>query len=300
MKIYVVVGPTGIGKSKTGIALAKALHGEVISSDAYQFYRGLNIGTAKLTEDQMDGITHHLIDILEANEPFSVADYQRIVRKKINELMEGNITPILVGGSGLYLQAALYDYRFSGTVRDEDLEKDLELFSNQELWQKLHLMNPQKAQELHVNNRRRILRSIQLLSSEDYVEEKRNHDPIYPEIVLIGLDASRPLIHQYIDQRIDEMMKKGLVEEAKTIYEISPTLQSAQAIGYKEFFPYFEGKNTLEECIELVKKNTKKYAKRQMTWFHNQLNVQWFTIHGDLESTIEEILCYVQTNEKKN
>lgn len=289
--ILVIVGPTAIGKSNVAIALAKQLHAEIISGDAYQFYQGMDIGTAKITVSEMSGIRHHLIDTLSIHDSFSVYDYQRIVRQKIDELTNQNIPVILVGGSGLYLQSVLYQYSFKGTHRDEALERDLELFSNQELYLKLSMLEPKLAASIHVNNRRRLLRAIQIALDPDYVYEQGKHIPYYDDFHLIGLKASKTLIYERIEQRIDQMIARGLIEEARWIYENGKSSQAAQAIGYKEWFPYFEGLANLEETIQTIKMNTRRYAKRQMTWFQNQMHVHWYDVsEQSFETLLNQIL----------
>jgi len=276
--ILVIVGPTAIGKSSVAIALAKQLNAEIISGDAYQFYQGMDIGTAKISPSEMSGVRHHLIDTLTIQDPFSVYDYQRIVRQKIEELTRQNIPVILVGGSSLYLQAVLYHYQFKGTHRDEAIERDLELFSNQELYLKLSMLEPKLAESIHVNNRRRLLRAIQIALDPDYVYEQGKHIPYYDDFHLIGLRAPKPLIYERIEERVDQMIERGLIQEARWVYENGKTSQAAQAIGYKEWFPYFEGNTSSEEAIQTIKMNTRRYAKRQMTWFQNQMDVSWYDI----------------------
>lgn len=292
--ILVIVGPTAIGKSNVAIALAKQLHAEIISGDAYQFYQGMDIGTAKITVSEMSGIRHHLIDTLSIHDSFSVYDYQRIVRQKIDELKRQNIPVILVGGSGLYLQSVLYQYSFKGTHRDESFERDLELFSNQELHLKLSMLEPKLAASIHVNNRRRLLRAIQIALDPDYVYEQGKHIPYYDDFHLIGLKAPKPFIYERIEQRVDQMIQRGLIEEARWVYNQGKTSQAAQAIGYKEWFPYFEGIANLEETIQTIKMNTRRYAKRQMTWFQNQMNVHWYDVNDlSFESLVNQILSTI-------
>ena len=288
-KIIGVIGPTAVGKSQVGIAIAKKLNGEIISCDAFQFYRGLNIGTAKLPESEWQGIKHHLIDILNPDESFSVADYQKIVREKIDELLKKNITPILVGGSGLYIQSVLFDYRFNGQKRTDD--QDLTKLANGELWQLLKKFAPEVAEKTDQNNRRRLLRAIEIGQSQDNAFDNQGKNPYYDNFELIGLEMPRELLYARIEERVDQMISSGLVDEVRGLYDKKIVGQSMQAIGYKELYQYFEGKLSFEEAILLIKQQTRRYAKRQMTWFKNQMQAKWFNVDiSHFEDVVQEIL----------
>jgi tRNA dimethylallyltransferase len=287
--IIAIVGPTAVGKSTLAIELAKVMKGEIISADAFQFYLGLDIGTAKVPLSQRQGITHHLIDILNPDETFSVADYQRIVRAKIDELLAKNITPILVGGSGLYLQAVLYDYRFSGSKREND--QDLMKLSNGELWQLLQTMNPETAEKMDLSNRRRLLRAIEIARSEGDPLDNTGKNLFYNNVDIIGLTMPRDLLYHAIEQRVDKMVAQGLIDEVLRLYHQGIHSQSSMAIGYKELYAYFDGKTTFEEAINLIKLHTRRYAKRQLTWFKNQMQVQWYDVDlNHFEKTIHDVL----------
>jgi tRNA dimethylallyltransferase len=299
--IIVIVGPTAIGKSKLGVAVAKAFQGQIISGDALQFYQGLDIGTAKISVEERDGIPHHLIDTLLTTDQFSVARYQTEVRAKIESLQNEATIPILVGGSGLYLQSVLFDYRFPGTVRDQVVETDLDLLGNAELMAQLVRINPELAQTIHVNNRRRLLRAIQISMTSPVEKENRRQVPFYSDVIIIGLRAPREIVYQRINLRVDDMIQSGLVAEALGLYQHAPDSQAAQAIGYKELFPYFEGKETLEQAIETIKLHSRRYAKRQMTWFQNQMDVRWFEVdYSAFEKTVEDVIEWLtlETNKK--
>lgn len=275
-KIIGVIGPTAVGKSQVGIAIAKQLNGEIISCDAFQFYRGLNIGTAKLPESEWQGVKHHLIDILNPDESFSVADYQKIVRSKIDELLNKNITPVLVGGSGLYIQSVLYDYRFNGQKRTDD--QDLTKLANGELWQLLNQIAPEIAVNTDQNNRRRLMRAIEIGQSQENALDHQGKNPYYQDFVLIGLEMPRELLYARIEERVDQMIASGLIDEVRGLYDAKITGQSMQAIGYKELCQYFEGKLAFEEAVLLIKQQTRRYAKRQMTWFKNQMQAKWYEV----------------------
>lgn len=294
-RIIGVIGPTAVGKSQLGIAIAKHVNGEIISCDAFQFYRGLNIGTAKLLENEWQGVKHHLIDILDPNDSFSVADYQKIVRAKIDELLEKNVTPVLVGGSGLYIQSVLYDYRFTGTKRIDDQE--LTKLANGELWQYLNQIAPEAAKNTDQNNRRRLMRAIEIALSDGDVVDQKGKFPFYDHFELIGLEMPRADLYARIEKRVDNMIESGLIEEVRGLYDAKVFSQSTQAIGYKELYQYFEGNKSLEETILMIKQQTRRYAKRQMTWFKNQMQAKWYTVNiNDFQSTVNEILEDIKKN----
>lgn len=288
-RIIGVIGPTAVGKSQVGIAIAKHLQGEIISCDAFQFYRGLTIGTAKLLESEWQGVKHHLIDILDPKESFSVADYQKIVRAKIDELHRKNITPILVGGSGLYIQSVLYDYRFNGQKRVDDVE--LAKLANGELWQLLNNIAPEIADKTDQSNRRRLMRAIEIAQSEEDPFDQKGKNPYYDNFSLVGLEMPRADLYAQIEKRVDQMISSGLIEEVRGLYDAQVVGQSTQAIGYKELYQYFDGKKSLEETIMLIKQQTRRYAKRQMTWFKNKMLAKWYQV--DLlhfQDTVDSII----------
>lgn len=265
-RVYVVAGPTGVGKTEFSIKLAQTLDGEIINGDAYQIYRGLNIGTAKITEEEMQGIPHHLFDILEPTEEFSVADYQKIAREKIAEVISRGKVPIIVGGSGYYLKTILYDYKF-----EKQEMKDFSMFSNEELYHKLQQIDGERAAILHHNNRIRVERALQ--SADSFVPIG---DILYDaKVIAITMDRSE--LYDRINHRVDIMIENGLLNEIKSLNNqgITFDMQSMKAIGYKEFKEYFEGEIPLERAIELVKRNSRRYAKKQYTWFRNQMDVIW-------------------------
>jgi tRNA isopentenyltransferase (miaA) len=302
-QVLVIIGPTAVGKTKTGILLAKRFDGEIISGDSMQVYRGMDIGTAKVTKDEMEGIPHHLIDIRDPQESFSVAEYQILVRKKIGEISGRGKLPILVGGTGLYIQAVLFDYNFSAGYNPslrKRLQKEADELGYDELYRRLSRIDPETAAQLHPNNIRRIIRALEVFEETGLTMtewrsrqrgERRYHD------LIIGLTMEREKLYRRIDERIDSMMEKGLLEEAKRLYDRGLAgCQAAQAIGYKELFDYFEGKVTLAEAIEQIKRNTRRFAKRQLTWFKNKMDVHWFdlTDEEDYGKIFEKISHFVE------
>ncbi|WAA13516.1 tRNA (adenosine(37)-N6)-dimethylallyltransferase MiaA [Fervidibacillus halotolerans] len=281
-KLLVIIGPTAVGKTKLSIDLAKKLSGEIISGDSMQIYRGMDIGTAKISPDEMEGIPHHLLDIKNPDESFSVAEFQQLVREKITEISNWGRLPILVGGTGLYIQSVIYNYQFpnvEGKLR-EQLEKQAEQEGIDFLYRKLLNIDHEYAQLIHPNNKRRVIRALEVYYStgKTMTEWQKNQmkDPIYDSLI-IGLTMERNRLYERINERVDEMIDNGLVQEAKMLYDQGLTdVQSTQAIGYKELFDYFDGKVTLEEAISNLKQNTRKFAKRQLTWFRNKMDVHWF------------------------
>ena len=278
-KVIVIVGPTGVGKTKMGVALAKYFNGEVISGDSMQIYKTMDIGTAKVTVAEMEGVKHHLINIKEPTESYSVKDFQDEVRLKIKEISSRGKLPIIVGGTGLYIKAALYDYEFGESQMDhQEYVNKYQDHTNEQLYDLLLKIDEASAKELHPNNRQRVLRAIAIYESTGVKKSetlaKQNHELIY-DARFIGLTLERDVLYERINQRVDLMMEQGLYQEIEKLMKknYSSSLQSMKAIGYKEWFAYFQGNQSLEETLELIKKNSRNYAKRQYTWFNNQLPV---------------------------
>lgn len=296
-QVIVIVGPTGVGKTKMGVALAKYFNGEVISGDSMQIYKTMDIGTAKVTNDEMEGIVHHLIDIKEPTESYSVKDFQDEVRQKIKEITSRGKLPIIVGGTGLYIKAALYDYEFTESQMDhQEYVVKYQDYSNEELYDRLVEIDDLSAKELHPNNRQRVLRAIAIYESTGVKKSetlaKQNHELIY-DAKFIGLTLERGVLYERINQRVDKMMEQGLLQEIDGLMNkgYAPELQSMKAIGYKEWFAYYQGCQSLEETLELIKKNSRNYAKRQYTWFNNQVPVKWFEVNlNDFNETIEAVI----------
>ena len=295
-KVIVVIGPTSVGKTKMGVALAKKLNGEVISGDSMQVYRQMDIGTAKVTIEEMEGVTHHCIDILDPKDQYSVHDFQQTVRKQITEITNRGHVPIIVGGTGLYIKAALYDYTFSEMENNHDeINKKYKDYTNEQLYAHLKQIDEESAKILHFNNRRRVLRAIEIYEQtgqkKSEMINEQEHICLY-DAYFVGLTLPRELLYERINLRVDLMMKNGLKGEMESLIKKGLTRenQSMKAIGYKEWFDYFEGKCDLNEVSENIKKHSRQYAKRQYTWFKNQFDVHWYDVClENFSKTIEEV-----------
>ncbi len=288
--IICIVGPTGVGKTKLSIELAKRLNGEVINADSTQVYRGLDIATAKVSETEKEGIVHHLFDIRNIDENYTVFDYQKDSRLVIDDIISRGKTPIMVGGTGLYIKASLYDYKFE----EESIKNDYSKYSNIELYDMLKKIDSDT--DIHVNNRKRIERALDYYYNHGSVMDTNKTDKLLYDCVFIGLTTDRDILYDRINNRVDKMVSCGLLNEAKKIYDSKIRSKAVMTpIGYKELFPYFDGDKDLDECLDLIKQNSRKYAKRQYTWFNNQMNVKWFNVDFDnFNNTIGEIINYIE------
>lgn len=286
--IIVIVGPTGIGKTKLSIELAKKLDAEIINGDSVSIYKRLNIGSAKPTKEEQSGIPHHLIDIKDVDEDYTVFDYQKDVRKKIEEITSRGKQIIIVGGTGLYIKAALYDYKFTeGTTYNE--YNDL---SNEEILSKIKEYKVEKFPEL--NNRKRLVRLLNKLENNE--EITNNKDKLLYNIKVIGLTTDRETLYKRINKRVDIMMENGLLDEINSLkedYKNSRILNSG--IGYKEFYDYLYNNKSLEDVIEEIKKNSRHFAKRQYTFFNHQFNTNWFNVDlNNFDNTIIEVMDFLK------
>jgi len=279
--IITVVGPTGVGKTKLSIMLAKKYDAIVINGDACQIYKELNIGTAKIKEEEKCGVEHLLFDIRNPNEEYSVSDYQKDLRSLLDKYKNRNI--IIVGGTGLYLTAGLYDYEFKKMD-----ELDLDEFSNEELYK----MCKEKDNncDIHINNRVRL---------ENFLKREDNNiktPKLLYDVKFIGLTTDRKYLYERINKRVEEMFEEGLIQEVECLvnkYGITNILK--RAIGYKEVIMYLNKEITLEECIELIQKNSRHYAKRQYTWFNNKMDINWFNVDFDnFGNTVTEVINYLE------
>ena len=292
LPIIVILGPTAVGKTKASVDLAKKINGEIINADSMQIYKGLDIGTAKVTEDEKKGIHHHLFDIKEVDEDYTIYDYQKDAREKIEEIRKRGNVPIFVGGSGLYIKAALFDYKLNETKIDDTYD-DL---SNEEILSKIKEKEPDT--NIHVNNRRRLVRALQILSSgESLIKEK---DKLIYDTIFIGLTTNRETLYDRINKRVDEMINDGLLEEVDRYKNHLNEYKSLKTgIGYKEFIPYYNKEKTKEEVINDIKQNSRRYAKRQYTFFNHQMDVKWFDVNfKDFDETINNIYNYIIEIEK--
>lgn len=272
-KIILVVGPTAVGKTALGIELAKRFDGEIISGDSQQVYRALDIGTAKATPAEQAAAPHHLIDVRDVEETYSAFDFVKEAEGCIATIVSRGRVPIIVGGTGLYLQSLLEGYHLGGQVDQPALlayRSQLEQLADQELFD----LVSEAGIEIPQLNRRRAIRALELAK---FGQDMVNKESVY-EALIIGLTDERTLIYDRINGRVDAMMESGLLDEAKWLYDHYPDAQASRGIGYKEFFPYFAGEVELEAAVELVKQQTRRFAKRQLTWFRNRMNVAFYTI----------------------
>jgi tRNA dimethylallyltransferase len=291
-KIIVITGPTGVGKTKLSIELAKLLDGEIINADSMQVYKDLNIGTAKISEEEKEGIPHHLFDIKMVEDDYSVYDYQIDARKVLRNFNEDK-TPIIVGGTGLYIKALLYDYSF---YTDEEVY-DFSHLTNRELYDEIKEYDPDV--EIHINNRKRLERRLNIIMNKTPKEENKGNDLLY-DAIFIGLTTDRDKLYDIINRRVDKMISDGLIDEVKELYNNGIRSKAIMTgIGYKELYKYFDGEITLEEAIDLIKKNSRHYAKRQYTWFNHQMNIEWFNVDFDnFSKTIREVEKYIKKENK--
>lgn len=299
-KVIVIVGPTAVGKTSLSLALAQKFNAEIISGDSMQVYRGLDIGTAKATMEERKLIPHHLIDIREINQHFTVADFVRDARKQIKKISERNKLPLIVGGTGFYLQALLDGYNLGGNdVRgDQDIRNKFQDFAlengNEALWSYLNKIDSAAAAQIPVNNVRRVIRAIEVyeVTGRKFSEQFDQRDEEIDALV-IGLNTKRNVLYERIEQRVDQMIQEGLLDEARWLFqEGGMNLQPGKGIGYKELFPFIEGTDSLANGVAEIKKNSRHYAKRQLTWFRNKMNVRWFDLVSD-ETEIEKITSAV-------
>ena len=291
-KIIVITGPTSVGKTALSIAIAKKYDGEIINADSMQFYKGLNIGTAKIKEEEKEGIPHHLFDINEVDDEYSIYNYQKDDRIIIEDIQKRHKTPILVGGTGLYLKAALYDYQLSKETQNSKFEE----YTNEELYKLLTKID-QNA-KVDPNNRRRLIRALSYYQENNKSISQNKTDKLLYDTIFIGLTCDRNILYDRINQRVDIMVKEGLIDEVRKFYDQKIyTKPLINGIGYKELYQYFDGKITLDEAIDLIKKNSRHYAKRQYTFFNHQMNIKWFNVSfTNFNDTIEEVIKYIDSN----
>lgn len=288
--VICIVGPTGVGKTKLSVELAKKLNGEIINADSTQVYKGLDVATAKITEKEKEGIPHYLFDIKTIEEDYTVYDYQKDARKVIEDILKRGKTPILVGGTGLYIKACLYDYKFN----EELNKKDYSSLSLDELYQQLLKIDPNT--NIHHNNRKRIERALDYYySNNETLSSKEKTNKLLYDTYFIGLTCDRDILYNRINKRVDMMVENGLLEEAKKIYDTNIRTKAVLTpIGYKELFKYFDGEITLVESLDLIKQNSRRYAKRQYTWNNHQIPVKWFNVNFKcFNTTVNEILKYL-------
>ena len=292
--IIVITGPTCVGKTKLSIELSKRLNGEIINADSTQIYRNLDIATAKIKEEEKENIPHHLFDIKSITEDYTVFDYQKDARDKIDDIIKRQKTPILVGGTGLYIKAALYDYKFD--VRDK---LNYDNLTNEQLYDKVIKLDPNN--KIHINNRKRLENALNYMElNHTAFSEKEKTDRLLYDTLFIGLTTDRKILYERINNRVYKMIDEGLIDEAKKIFDSNVRTKAVMTpIGYKELFSYFAGNADLNECISTIQKNSRHYAKRQYTWFKHQMDIKWFEVDFDnFDNTVNLVLDYICYSQK--
>ena len=295
IKVLVIVGPTAIGKTSLSISLAKQFNGEIISGDSIQIYKGLDIGSGKVLESEMDNIKHYGIDILNPNDNFSVYEFQTKAREYINNINDNGKLAIICGGTGLYIKALLYDYIF---VDQKELDYSIyDNLSNQQIYNQLLDKDPKSLDKIHINNRQRLVRALAMADNNIIKSEQidsQEHKLIY-DAMIIGLTDDREEVYNRINMRVDNMFNIGLEKEVRDLIDRGITFdnQCMQAIGYKEFKAYFDNEITLEETKELIKRNSRRYAKKQYTWFNNQTPIKWFK-NKEYDVLVDEVKQWIK------
>lgn len=299
--LIVLTGPTAVGKTNLSLKLAACINGEIISADSMQVYRHMDIGTAKITKEQMNGIRHHLIDILEPDEEFNIYKFQKYTNEALAEIYKRDNIPVITGGTGFYIQSVLYDVNFSDNEDSGTIRKELEEYAAKNGAGKLHALlcecDPASAASIHPNNVKRVIRAIEYYRQtgqtiSEHNKEQHTHTSNYNFIYLV-LNDERPRLYDRIDKRVDTMIEGGLVNEVKKIYEKyhDRNLISMQGLGYKEIISYLEGEITLDEAVYIIKRDTRRFAKRQLTWFRREKDVTW--INKNEFKDENEILKYI-------
>lgn len=306
-KIIVIVGPTAVGKTYVSVELAKKLSTEIISADSMQIYKGMDLGTAKVREEETHGITHHMIDIVKPDEDYSVSDFKSNAEEIIDGLLVENKVPIIVGGSGLYVNSLIYDLDFGKAKSDEKIRDHYTQYykdhGEDALYELLLKVDPESTEKIHKNNVKRVIRALEVhdITGKKFSElntDIRKASDKY-DCILIGLSMERKTLYERINQRVDDMLSDGLIDEVKRLIEngYDKNLASMRGIGYKEIVDYLEGITDYEEAVNILKRNTRRFAKRQYTWFLKDENIKWFSMDNleEIDLTIENILDYLKT-----
>ncbi len=287
IKIAVILGPTASGKTALGIEMAKRFGGEVVSADSMQIYKGMDISTAKPTQEEMQGILHHLIGFLPREKSFSVAEYVELAGETVRDINSRGKLPIIVGGTGLYIDSLVENIKFPDITSDEKVREeiagDMEKYGVEAVFEQLRKCDPETAAELHPNNKVRVIRALEVFrltgKKLSYLKAQSRLEPSPYDAVLIGLNCrDRQRLYDRINKRVDIMIENGLVEESRQVYESADMKTAANAIGYKELIPYFKNECGLSECIDKIKQETRRYAKRQLTWFGKNAKIQWLML----------------------
>ena len=305
--LVILTGPTAVGKTELSISLAKAIGGEVISADSMQVYKYMNIGTAKIRQEEMDGVPHHLIDILEPDVAFNVAMFKELAKKAADEIYERGHIPIVVGGTGFYIQALLYDIDFSEEDSDQHIRSELEQLAAQKGSEYLHDLlrevDPESADQIHHHNVKRVIRALEYYRMHGekisiHNERERQKQSPYQFLYFV-LTHDRQVLYERIERRIDKMIQEGLVEEVDNLLKMgyNRNLVSMQGLGYKEIVPYLMGECTLDEAVYVLKRDTRHFAKRQLTWFRRERDVRWLdkTQFASEKEILDEIQNTIKT-----
>lgn len=309
--LIILVGPTAVGKTKISIEVAKQLGCQIISADSMQVYKYMDIGTAKITDEEQQGIKHYLIDEVFPNEDFSVSDFQRKANNYIDTIISKNKIPLIVGGTGLYVNSLVYDLDFTNAVsnwnyRDKLLE-EIEMFGNEYIYNKLKDVDPESAARIHINDSKRIVRALEVYHetgktmSSSY-DSFRKPSPYY-DVVMIGLKMDRTKLYERINLRVDKMIEMGLIEEVRKLLDMGyhDSMTSMKGLGYKEIIKYLEGEYTYNEAIEILKRDSRRFAKRQLTWFRRDDRIYWVDIDEiTCEEVVSNIIKYVRETLKSN
>ncbi len=301
-KLIAIAGPTASGKTSLSVELALRLNGEVISADSMQVYRHMDIGTAKVTKEEAKGIPHHLIDILDPEEEWNVMLFQQKAKEAIADISSRGKIPILCGGTGFYVHALLYDTDFAEEEGDElreSLEREMEEQGPEAMHARLLQVDPESAAAIHPNNRKRVIRALEYYMMHGRPISRHNaeqHERSSPyDFLLFGIDMDRAVLYDRIERRVDQMMEEGLVQEVQDLLAqgIRPGMTSMQGLGYKEMIPYLEGKEELEESVRVLKRDTRHFAKRQLTWFRKEKDMIWLRADDPNESLVSQALRYI-------
>ena len=304
--LLVLTGPTGIGKTAISIDIAKKLKGEIISADSMQIYRYMDIGTAKITLEEMDNIPHYMLNIVYPDEEFTVADFKNKSEKYIEKINKSGKLPILTGGTGLYLNSIVYELKFTKVEANEELRKEYDyladMYGNQYIHDELYKVDAISANRININDRQRIIRALEIFHETgkpmSYYNKNFRKETEKYNLTMIGLTMDRAKLYSRINKRVDFMIEEGLIDEVRKLMDMgySTELVSMQGIGYKEIISYLEGEAKLDETIEILKRNTRRYAKRQLTWFRRDNRIKWIDInqYDSIEEVSETIISYIK------
>ncbi|KGG80265.1 tRNA delta(2)-isopentenylpyrophosphate transferase [Caloranaerobacter azorensis H53214] len=305
--LFVLIGPTAVGKTEISIELAHKLNGEIISADSMQIYKYMDIGTAKITEEEKRGIKHYLIDEIYPDQKFSVSDYKKLAEKYINEILNKGKLPIVVGGTGLYINSLVYELDFTNAVSNPEFRNEMmnkaKTFGNKYIHDELKKVDPISAERIHINDTKRIIRALEIYHEtgkpmSHYYKNFRKPNSKY-NIAMVGLTIDRKKLYNRINHRVDKMIELGLIDEVKNLLKMgySSELTSMQGLGYKEIIAYLKGEYTLEEAINILKRDTRRFAKRQLTWFRRDDRIHWVNLErfNDKNEIVDYIVNYVRS-----